>query len=93
MFFSKKAIPLQCVFHGIRLLRLTRIDCRETINFFCIYTTHLLFLTNLHSLPSSLPTLFFYYATYFNILTHFFSKETALLTAFVCFLQIKVVYV
>ena len=29
------AISLQCVFHSIRLrLRLTRIGCRETINFF-----------------------------------------------------------
>jgi len=30
MFF----LTLQRVFHGIRLLRLIRIDCRETINFF-----------------------------------------------------------
>ena len=25
---------MQCVFHGIRLLRLIKIGCRETINFF-----------------------------------------------------------
>ena len=31
---SKKSIHLQCVFHGIRLLRLIKIGCRETINFF-----------------------------------------------------------
>ena len=31
----KKFVSLQCVFHGIRLLRLIlKIDCRETINFF-----------------------------------------------------------
>lgn len=28
-------VHLQCVFHGIRLLRLRRIGCRETTNFFC----------------------------------------------------------
>ena len=28
-------VILQCVFHGIRLLRLRRIGCRETTNFFC----------------------------------------------------------
>ena len=34
----KKFVSLQCVFHGIRLLRLIlKIDCRETINFFCAY--------------------------------------------------------
>ena len=27
-------VILQCVFHGIRLLRLRKIGCRETINFF-----------------------------------------------------------
>ena len=27
-------VILQCVFHGIRLLRLRRIGCRETTNFF-----------------------------------------------------------
>ena len=30
----RKCLPLQCVFHGIRLLRLIKIGCRETINFF-----------------------------------------------------------
>ena len=31
----KKFVSLQCVFHGIRLLRLIlKIDCRETINLF-----------------------------------------------------------
>ncbi len=29
-----KHITLYRVFHGIRLLRLIKIDCRETINFF-----------------------------------------------------------
>lgn len=29
-----KTVNLQCVFHGIRLLRLIKIGCRETINFF-----------------------------------------------------------
>ena len=29
-------VILQCVFHGIRLLRLRRIGCRETINFFFV---------------------------------------------------------
>ena len=28
-------VILQCVFHGIRLLMLRRIGCRETTNFFC----------------------------------------------------------
>ncbi len=31
---EKKHVNLHCVFHGIRLLRLTKIGCRETINFF-----------------------------------------------------------
>ena len=31
-------VHLQCVFHGIRLLRLRRIGCRETTNFFCPFT-------------------------------------------------------
>jgi len=30
-------ILLHRVFHGIRLLRLIKIGCRETINFFCDY--------------------------------------------------------
>ena len=30
-------LPLHCVFHGIRLLRLMKIGCRETINFFLLY--------------------------------------------------------
>ena len=29
-------VILQCVFHGIRLLRLRRIGCRETTNFFAL---------------------------------------------------------
>ena len=41
-------VILQCVFHGIRLLRLRRIGCRETTNFFlpspgsdfCPYRVH-----------------------------------------------------
>ena len=32
-----KHITLYRVFHGIRLLRLIKIDCRETINFFFVY--------------------------------------------------------
>ena len=36
MLYNRKFIHLQCVFHSIRLrLRLTKIGCRETINFFC----------------------------------------------------------
>ena len=31
-------VILQCVFHGIRLLRLRRIGCRETTNFFFALT-------------------------------------------------------
>lgn len=31
--FYIKRISLHCVFHGIRLLRLREIGCRETINF------------------------------------------------------------
>ena len=35
MLYNRKFIHLQCVFHSIRLrLRLTKIGCRETINFF-----------------------------------------------------------
>ena len=33
---------MQCVFHGIRLLRLMKIGCRETINFFCDYPNTLI---------------------------------------------------
>ena len=33
---EKKNVNLHRVFHGIRLLRLTKIGCRETINFFCV---------------------------------------------------------
>ena len=32
--FNEKLITLQSVFHGIRLLRLIKFGCRETINFF-----------------------------------------------------------
>ena len=36
MLYNRKFIHLQCAFHSIRLrLRLTKIGCRETINFFC----------------------------------------------------------
>ena len=34
---GKKRVNLHRVFHGIRLLRLIKIGCRETINFFCAY--------------------------------------------------------
>ena len=34
---KNKIVSLQCVFHGIRLLRLRKIGCRETINFFVLY--------------------------------------------------------
>ena len=37
MLYNRKFIHLQCVFHSIRLrLRLTKIGCRETINFFFV---------------------------------------------------------
>ena len=38
MLYNRKFIHLQCVFHSIRL-RLTKIGCRETINFFffCLF--------------------------------------------------------
>ena len=32
--FKIEIVTLHRVFHGIRLLRLTKIGCRETINFF-----------------------------------------------------------
>ena len=35
-FGNKRYLSLQCVFHGIRLLRLQTIGCRETINRFFI---------------------------------------------------------
>ena len=39
MLYNRKFIHLQCVFHSIRLrLRLTKIGCRETINFFFAYS-------------------------------------------------------
>ena len=42
MLYNRKFIHLQCVFHSIRLrLRLTKIGCRETINFFCTYPKNL----------------------------------------------------
>ena len=34
-------LPLHRVFHGIRLLRLIKIGCRETINFF-LYISNML---------------------------------------------------
>ena len=39
MLYNRKFIHLQYVFHSIRLrLRLTKIGCRETINFFfCLF--------------------------------------------------------
>ena len=39
MLYNRKFIHLQCVFHSIRLrLRVTKIGCRETINFFfCLF--------------------------------------------------------
>ncbi len=33
-FITEKALPLQRVFHGIRF-KVKKINCRETINFFC----------------------------------------------------------
>ncbi len=52
-------VILQCVFHGIRLLRLRRIGCRETTNFFfCPHRVLILPLTKVHfSIP--LPVLIF----------------------------------
>ena len=32
--YEKEIVSLHRVFHGIRLLRLIKIGCRETINFF-----------------------------------------------------------
>ena len=51
-------VILQCVFHGIRLLRLRRIGCRETTNFFCPHRVHFFYsLTCSNFLP--LPGFFF----------------------------------
>ncbi len=36
LYISNNLVPLHRVFHGIRLLRLMKIGCRETINFFLI---------------------------------------------------------
>ena len=41
-------VILQCVFHGIRLLRLRRIGCRETTNFFCPHRVLIFALTGVH---------------------------------------------
>ena len=41
-------VILQCVFHGIRLLRLRRIGCRETTNFFCPHRVLIFALTRVH---------------------------------------------
>ena len=46
-------VILQCVFHGIRLLRLRRIGCRETTNFFCPHRVLIFALTGfIFSIPS-----------------------------------------
>ena len=46
-------VILQCVFHGIRLLRLRRIGCRETTNFFCPHLVLIFALTGfIFSIPS-----------------------------------------
>ena len=51
-------VILQCVFHGIRLLRLRRIGCRETTNFFCPHRVLIFALTGfIFSIPS--PVLIF----------------------------------
>ena len=52
-------VILQCVFHGIRLLRLRRIGCRETTNFFCPHRVLIFALTVVH---------FFYSLTCSNFL-------------------------
>ena len=52
-------VILQCVFHGIRLLRLRRIGCRETTNFFCPHLVLIFALTGVH---------FFYSLTCYNFL-------------------------
>ena len=36
MLHNMKIISLHRVFHGIRF-KVNKVDCRETINFFCIY--------------------------------------------------------
>ena len=47
-------VILQCVFHGIRLLRLRRIGCRETTNFFCPHRVLIFALTGfIFSIPLS----------------------------------------
>ena len=52
-------VILQCVFHGIRLLRLRRIGCRETTNFFCPYRVLILPLTKVHFFYSLTRSNFF----------------------------------
>ena len=52
-------VILQCVFHGIRLLRLRRIGCRETTNFFLLSPGSDFALTGVH---------FFYSLTCSNFL-------------------------
>ena len=62
MLYNRKFIHLQCVFHSIRLrLRLTKIGCRETINFFLYLSKKLIspYFTiknrkqNIHSAPGN----------------------------------------
>ncbi len=52
-------VILQCVFHGIRLLRLRRIGCRETTNFFCPHRVLILPLPGfIFSIPSPVQIFF-----------------------------------
>ena len=48
--YKEKLLNLYRVFHGIRLLRLIKIGCRETINFFCHLWTSILVLCELYLL-------------------------------------------
>ena len=65
-------VILQCVFHGIRLLRLRRIGCRETTNFFCPHRVLIFALTGfIFSIPS--PVLIFcHYRGSFFLFPHLF---------------------
>ena len=59
-------VILQCVFHGIRLLRLRRIGCRETTNFFCPHRVLILPLPwFIFSIPSPVLIFCHYWGSFF----------------------------
>ena len=64
-------VILQCVFHGIRLLRLRRIGCRETTNFFCPHRVLIFALTGVHFFYS-LTCSFCHYRGSFFLSPHLF---------------------